>query len=82
MIEDLEEVDGRRVALSRLRWVRLAHYCKASGDTPSAVHARRKKRQWTDGVQCRLAPDGNVWVNLDEVNRWVEGQPPGGTGKT
>jgi hypothetical protein len=71
MIEDFQAED--LVVRSRLRWVRLAHYCQASGDTPNAVHARRKKRQWLDGVQCRLAPDGNVWVNVDEVNRWVEG---------
>lgn len=76
MIQDLQEevAAGAVVTLSRLRWVRMAHYCEATGDTPNAVHARRKKRQWLDGVQCKIAPDGNVWVNIDEVNRWVEGR--------
>ena len=54
------------------RWVRLAYYCERTGDTPDAVHARRRKRQWTDGVQCRVGPDGNLWVNPEEVNRWIE----------
>ena len=54
------------------RWVRLAVHCAATGDTPDAVHARRRKRQWTDGVQCRVGPDGNLWVNPEEVNRWIE----------
>jgi hypothetical protein len=58
-----------------LRWVRLATYCDLSGDTPDAVHARRRKRQWTDGLHCRVGPDGNLWVNPEEVNKWVEGQP-------
>lgn len=60
--------------LSPLRWVRLALYCQLSGDSADAVHARRRKRQWTDGVQCKVGPDGNLWVNLEEVNRWID--PP------
>lgn len=62
--------------LSPLQWIRLAKYCELSGDTPDAVHARRRKKQWVDGLHCRLAPDGNLWVNLEEVNRWVESQAP------
>lgn len=62
--------------LSPLNWIRLAKYCELSGDTPDAVHARRRKKQWVDGVHCRIAPDGNVWVNLEEVNKWVESQAP------
>lgn len=58
-----------------LRWVRLSVYCHLSGDSVDAVHARRRKRQWTDGVQCRLGPDGNLWVNPEEVNRWIEQRP-------
>ncbi|WP_353090540.1 excisionase [Methylibium sp.] len=62
--------------LSPLHWIRLAKYCELSRDTADAVHARRRKRQWTDGLHCRLGPDGNLWVNLEEVNKWVEGQDP------
>lgn len=62
--------------LSPLHWIRLAKYCEMTGDTPDAVHARRRKKQWVDGVHCRLAPDGNLWVNPEEVNRWVESQAP------
>lgn len=58
--------------ISPLRWLRLATYCQLSGDTADAVHARRRKRQWTDGVQCKIGPDGNLWVNPEEVNRWIE----------
>ena len=62
------------VYLSPLRWIRLATYCELSGDTADAVHARRRKRQWMDGLHCRLGPDGNLWINPEEVNKWVEGQ--------
>lgn len=65
-----------RPAQSTYRWVRLARHCSATGDTPDAVHARRRKKQWRDGVQCRVGPDGNLYVNPEEFNRWVEGQQP------
>ncbi len=55
------------------RWIRLARHCEMTGDTPDAVHARRRKRQWTDGVQCKLGRDGNLYVNPEEWNKWVEG---------
>jgi len=55
-----------------IKWVKLKHYCALSGDTPDAVHAKRRKGQWLDELQCRIAPDGNLWINLDEVEKWVE----------
>ena len=60
---------------SPLRWMRLAIYCQLSGDSADAVHARRRKRQWVDGLHCRVGPDGNLWVNPEEVNKWVESEP-------
>lgn len=61
---------------SRYKWVKLAKHCEETGDSPDAVHARRRKRQWTDGVHCQLGPDGNLYVNPEEYNKWVEGQQP------
>lgn len=55
-----------------MKWVKLKKYCEVSGDTANAVHARRKKGLWLDGIQCRLGPDGNLWINLAEVEKWIE----------
>lgn len=63
------------IYVSPLRWIRLAQYCALSGDTDEAVKARRRKRQWIDGVHTRVDPLGNVWVNPEEVNKWVEQNP-------
>jgi hypothetical protein len=57
-----------------LKWVKLKKYCELSGDTPSAVRNRRKRGQWLNGVQATLAPDGNLWINLTEVEQWVQPQ--------
>lgn len=45
------------------RWVKLAKHCEATGDTRDAVHARRRKHIWQDGVQCKIGPDGNLYIN-------------------
>ena len=55
-----------------MKWVKLKKYCLDSGDTSNAVHAKRKKGVWLDGIQCKIGPDGNIWINLIEVERWVE----------
>lgn len=55
-----------------MNWVKLKKYCEISGDTSNAVHAKRKRGMWLDGVQCKMGPDGNIWINLVEVERWVE----------
>lgn len=60
------------------RWVRLAKHCEATGDTSAAVHARRRKLIWKDGVHCRVADDGNLYVNPEAYNKWVEGENQAG----
>ena len=55
-----------------MKWVKLKKYCQDTGDTSNAVHAKRKRGMWLDGVQCKIGPDGNIWINLIEVERWVE----------
>ncbi len=58
--------------IKMVKWVKLKKYCQISGDTSNAVHAKRKRGMWLDGIQCKIGPDGNVWINLDEVEKWVE----------
>lgn len=55
-----------------MKWVKLKKYCQDTGDTTNAVHAKRKRGMWLDGIQCKIGPDGNIWINLIEVERWVE----------
>ena len=60
------------IVVQPIRWIMLAKYCEATGDTANAVHARRRKRQWIDGVHCVVDPNGNLRVNPEAVNEWVE----------
>ncbi|HBP6867983.1 TPA: excisionase [Legionella pneumophila] len=55
-----------------VKWIKLKKYCQISGDTTNAVHGKRKRGMWLDGLHCKVGPDGNLWVNLEEVEKWVE----------
>jgi hypothetical protein len=52
-------------------WVKLAHYCKMTGDSRSAVYSRRQRGDWVDGIHC-IVRGRHVWINLPEVQKWVE----------
>lgn len=55
-----------------MKWIRLSKYCELSGDTAYAVRHRRSRGIWVDGVHVTVAADRKLWVNIDEVDRWVE----------
>lgn len=55
-----------------MKWVKLKKYCELSGDTTNAVYTRRNRSIWLEGVQSRIGPDGNLWINLDKVDQWIE----------
>lgn len=55
-----------------MKWTKIKKYCEISGDTPNAIYAKRKKGIWLDGIQCKVGPDGNIWINTNEVDKWVE----------
>jgi hypothetical protein len=57
-----------------VKWIKLKKYCELSGDTSNAVHAKRKRGLWLDGIHCQIGPDGNLWVNLEAVEKWIEGK--------
>lgn len=56
----------------QLKWVKLAKYCELSGETRDAVMKKRSSGVFLDGIHCKIAGDGNIWVNLIEIEKWVE----------
>ena len=55
-----------------MNWIRLKKYCEISGDTADAVRWRRKSGVWADGKHSKLGPDKKIWVNIKEVEKWVQ----------
>lgn len=56
----------------QIEWVKLVKYCELTGETRDSVMKKRSSGMFLDGVHCKIAPDGNIWVNLAEVEKWVE----------
>ena len=51
--------------------IKLNRYCELTGDTPDAVHMRRRRGEWIDGRHCHLISGRRLWINLAEVSAWV-----------
>jgi hypothetical protein len=60
------------VSAPQLIWVKLNRYCELSGESKEAVYTKRKNGIWIDGMQYKRGPDGNVWINLMEVELWIQ----------
>ena len=58
--------------MEKLKWIKVTRYCELSGDTLEGVRAKRRKRIWIEGVHwCRPA-DGVIYINPEEVAKWIE----------
>lgn len=55
-----------------MKWVKLAKYLSLTGETKDSVHAKRKAGHFIDGIHTKIAGDGNLWVNTEAVDKWVE----------
>lgn len=54
------------------KWVRAKHYAKMTGITESAIAQKRQHGVWREGVEWKRAPDGNVMINWQAIDQWVE----------
>lgn len=59
----------------QVRWVPLKRYCELTGETANTVHVRRSKGIWIDGRHSKKIEGSGIWVNLKEVERWIETSP-------
>ena len=54
------------------KYVKLQLFEELTGYTPKAVHRKKEEGHWLLGKQLRMAPDGNLLVDMDEYYLWVE----------
>lgn len=55
-----------------MRWVKAKKYYELSGETKDSVRHKRESGHFIDGIHTKIAEDGNLWVNLEAVEQWVE----------
>lgn len=54
-----------------MTWITLKKYCELTGETSNTVHQRRKNGIWVDGIHCKIGPNNRLWINTEEVQKWV-----------
>ena len=54
------------------QWVLVKRFAEVTGYSENAVRYEVKNGTWVQGRIWRKAPDGRIFVNLGEFERWVE----------
>lgn len=56
------------------RYIRIPKFVEETGYTARAVETKIHRGVWIEGREYRRAPDGNILVDMEGYDRWVEGQ--------
>lgn len=56
-----------------MRYVRVKKFAELTGYTERAVYHKIEDGVWMEGREYRRAPDNVILIDLQGVERWVEG---------
>ncbi len=56
-----------------LNWITVKKMSELSGITIDAINSNRKKGYWREGIHWRKAPNGRIFININAVEKWIEG---------
>jgi len=56
------------------QWVLVKRFAEVTGYSENAVRHKVKNGTWVQGRIWRKAPDGRIFLNLAEFERWVESE--------
>ncbi|MDQ6958886.1 MAG: hypothetical protein Q9M24_07250 [Mariprofundaceae bacterium] len=60
------------VVMLPIKWLKLKAWCAITGYTEDAFHGKKSRGEWLEGVHWKKAPDGNIFISWQEIDRWVE----------
>ncbi len=60
---------------SSSQWVLVKRFAEITGYSENAVRHKVKSGAWVQGLIWRKAPDGRIFLNIGEFERWVESRP-------
>jgi len=55
-----------------MKWTTIKKFAETSGYSEEAVRQKIKKGVWLWGNHYRKAPDGRIFINNEEIEKWVE----------
>jgi hypothetical protein len=53
--------------------MKATYYSRISGDSMQSIKHRRRRGEWREGQHIQLR-GGVLWVNLEEIEKWLQGQ--------
>jgi len=56
-----------------MKYVRVKKLVELTGYTEKAIYQKIGKGVWVEGTHYRRAPDSNILLNVEAIERWVEG---------
>jgi hypothetical protein len=57
-----------------VRYVLIGKFAAETGYTEKAIRKKIEDGVWIQGRHYRKAPDGRIMMDMEEYERWVEGQ--------
>ncbi|EMC3957069.1 excisionase [Stutzerimonas stutzeri] len=61
--------------MSAPRWVLIPKAAELLGYSRTAIEHKVKNGVWSQGRIWRKARDGRIFINIEEVDKWVESAP-------
>jgi hypothetical protein len=56
------------------RYVLIKKFCEITGYTDKAVRRKIEEGIWIEGQVIRRSPDGRIQIDMENFNKWVEGE--------
>ena len=57
-----------------MKWILLDKFSESSGMSKESIRALKKKGQWREKLHWQKAPNGRIFINKVEVEKWIEGK--------
>ena len=57
-----------------VKWVLIHKVVEHIGYTDEAIRAKIKRGVWLCGIHWLKAPDGRIVINIEAVQKWLEGK--------
>lgn len=64
-----------QMIINAARFVTVELCSVITGLTKGAIGKRIERGYWIEGRQFRRAADGRIWIDMQAVEKWVQGMP-------
>lgn len=61
-------------ALQFSRYVKPDHFERMTGMCISQVRSKKNRGVWREGIHFRTDPDGMLWIDWNNVDKWIENE--------